>query len=122
MIDAFLLFFACVCLLVALGALYALAKWSVSYGRFEMDLTSKAFNLRRAIDEAVEQRVVVANTHVPQRPPKPGMQPRDPNVRESRILDEVAEMEREANRVMNADNEYEKRDRAYRMNGEAVEL
>lgn len=118
----FVLVYGTVGMGVALAALYALAKWSISYGRFEMDLTSKAFNLRRAIDDAVDERLKSVNVVAPVKPARPGPQPGDPNVRTSHIVDDVAEMEREMNRVTNADNEYEKRDRAFRQQPEAVEL
>lgn len=109
-------------MVVALGALHALAKWSISYGRFELDLTSKAFNLRRAIDDAVDERLKTVNVVAPLKAPRPGAQPADPNVRQTRIVDDVAELEREMSRFTNPDNEYEKRDRAYNGQPEAVEL
>ena len=116
-VAGWLIGLVCLSLGVALAALYALAKFSIAAGRFDLDAISKAWNLRRAIDEAVTERVAVVGRPsfgAPQSSSRIGEQPPDPNVQQRRVLDEVAEMEREMNRMMGDSEAPRKRDRAFR--------
>lgn len=116
----FALLFAAIALAVALAALYALAKFSISEGRFDVDACDRASRLNAIIDSRVQERLITANV------PRPsgvrtdasgkvvstsyGEQPVDPNVRTTSIVDDVHENEREANRVRSGDYDYNKRD------------
>jgi hypothetical protein len=111
-VEAFHTAFDCVCLLVAVGALGLLARFSIAQGRFDLDASTRAFNLSNAIDHKVEGRIANYSVRRPSgervtadgRPLPPiSEQPPDPNVRVSKVINDVHELEREAQRMTNSD-------------------
>lgn len=94
----------------------------ISYAREEHEAGAVALKMAALIDARVEARVtkitIDANTGsvIAQPAAKTksrsfvGEQPQDPNVRQSSIIDEVHEAERDAERVLNPDIEYSVRD------------
>lgn len=104
--DVFLVFAAVVFALVAIGgwataaiALHALAKFSIASGRFDVDATNRAWNLSRAVDAAVNQRVGVARVMRYGDPTTSGAPLGDAGAQQRGRVDEVHEYEREANRL-----------------------
>ena len=92
----------------------------ISYAREEHEAGAIALKMAALIDARVEARTakvtvdaktgnVIAtprasgNSHIPEQPP-------DPNVRQSGLIDEVHEAERDAERILNPDAEFASRD------------
>jgi hypothetical protein len=103
----------CISLLVALGALYLLGRFSIAQGRFDTDAMQRAVNLRRYMDVEVERRVAYAPKQVLTKTAGSGAipeQPVDPGVSPRGRLDDVHENEREEARLRGEDDAFEVRE------------
>jgi hypothetical protein len=93
-------------------ALTKLAQWA----RYDLDASAQTLKMQQIIDQRVQERIAVIQmdstgnvVSIKKNRPLPA-QPVDPNVREVSTIDDLHELEREAQRLMSDTVDYTKRD------------